>query len=242
MAQQVNLCLPVLRKQKSRFAAQSLIQMMAALMVLGGALSAVWVSNLNQAGASLKVVLANQTKELDGLRSALEKTKQSTAPAEQARAQELKTLRAALQQREQVLAALSQGLFQSGYGHAARLQLVAQSIPSVAWVTEVKADERRLEVRGYTLEPSALNDWLTQLAASVLLQGQSLSTVRVERVKAETLLGLAAAPATAKADNPALAASGRSAVPAVLPPLWSFSLLSSLTPAPASKAVTGGKP
>ena len=245
MAQQVNLCLPVLRQQKSRFAAHTLAQALAALLVGGGILSAVWVINLNQAGASLKVTLASQTKELEGLRAALEQSKQSSAPAELAMVQEIKTRRVALQQRETVLAALSQGLFQPGHGHAARLQLVAQSIPPVIWVTSIKADDRLLEVAGYTLEPAALNDWVNQVAASALLRGQALSTVKVESVKPETLLQPVAGAAPQPAAKPAgvtSAAPVASAVAPVLPPVWSYSLLSSTVMTPANSAATGAKP
>ena len=56
MPQQVNLCLPILRKQRRRFAAQSLVQALAVLLLVGGALSAAWVWNLNLASDSLKAV------------------------------------------------------------------------------------------------------------------------------------------------------------------------------------------
>lgn len=243
MAQQVNLCLPVLRKQTSRFAAQSLAQALAALLVAGGVLSAVWVSNLGQASASLKLILDAQTKELDGLRTAIERSKQSSVPVEQTLAQEIKTRRASLQQREKVLAALSQGLFQPGHGHAARLMLVAQSIPDVVWVTSIKADDLRLEVGGFTLEPAALNLWVNRLGGSELLRGQVLSTVKVESVKPESLLaggGSRAAARSVAAGAPALASSG--AAVAALPPVWSFSLVSSIAQPAADKASAGGKP
>jgi len=246
MAQQVNLCLPVLRKQKSRFAAQTLAQALAVLLLVGAALSAVWVSNLNQAGASLTAILAAQSKELEGLRTALEQSKQSSGPAELALAQEVKASRAALQQREKVLAALSQGLVQPGYGHAARLQLVARSIPPVAWITAIKADERRLEVGGYTLEPAALNDWVNQLASSPLLRGQALSTIKVESVKPESVVNPVAGGAAVSGVKPpasAAAAAVASAPVAVMPPVWSFMLQSSLADAKTlDKVVAGGKP
>jgi hypothetical protein len=69
-------------------------------------------------------------------------------------------------------------------------------------VTAVKADDVQLEVSGFTLEPAALNDWVGKLAASPLLQGQMLSTVKVEN----------ASTAAAK----------------VARPMWSFSLVSAM--------------
>jgi Tfp pilus assembly protein PilN len=238
MPQQVNLCLPILRKQKSRFAAQSLAQALAVLLALGGALSAVWVWSLNGASDSLRITLASQTRELEGLRVAMEQSKLSSGPAQEAMAQEIKLRKAELQQREKVLSALNQGLFQPDHGHAARLQLVAQTIPAVAWVTQIRADDRLLEVSGYTLEPSALNDWVGKLAASTLLKGQALSTVKVESVRPESLQTPAAATVPQAATKPEGAAAMAQAA-SVRPAVWSFSLLSNMVPTPR---VAAGQP
>jgi len=181
----------------------------------------VW--NLRLATDSLKMTLATQTKELDDLRAALERTKSSSGPADAAMTQEVKQRKLALEQRQNVLTALSQGLFQPGRGHAARLQLVAQTIPAVAWVTRLKTDEQLLEITGYTLEPAALNDWVSRLAASSLLQGQTLSSIHVEGVKPGDV---AAAPATS--------------APTSLAARWSFNLLSQVAvPVVVSPVVTG---
>ena len=90
---------------------------------------------------------------------------------------------------------MQRGLFRPGWGHSARLQLLAQSIPAQVWVTEVKADEGQLNVSGFTLEPAALNDWVAKLAASPLLQAQKLSTVQIDNTSAA--LTKTAVPATA---------------------------------------------
>jgi len=223
MPQQVNLYLPILRKQKDRFAAQTLVLALAVILFTGGALMAAWVWNLRHATDSLKLTLATQTKELDDLRAALELAKSSSDPVDAAMTQEVKQRKLALEQRQNVLAALSQGLFQPGRGHAARLQLVAQTIPAVAWVTRLKTDEQLLEITGFTLEPAALNDWVSRLAASSLLQGQTLSTVHVESVKPG---GTPTAPAAS--------------APASQAAQWSFNLLSRVAvPVVAAPVVTG---
>lgn len=232
MPQQVNLCLPILRKQEKRFAAQSLAQALAVVLLVGGGLAAIWIWNLNAAAASLRVTLASQSKELENLRATLERTNASAGTAESPLVQELKQRKLELQQRQSVLDALSQGLFAPGQGHSARLRLVAQTIPSVAWLTQIRADDQLLELNGYTLEPSALNDWVRQLATSPLLQGQSLNTVKVEGVKPASMLVQAAS------GSPAPAASGPASAPDGKPAMWSFNLLSKVataTPAPGAK-------
>jgi len=233
MAQQVNLCLPVLRQQKNRFSAQTLTLTTLAVLTLGGSLGAAWVYTLNQATATLKSSLDTQSKEMEALRAAIDQRAKSAIPAEQALQLEIKTRRSALQQRDSVLAALSQGLFEPGQGHAARLQLVAQSIPPDIWVSKIRADERLLEISGFTLEPAALNDWVLQLGASPLLRGQTLSAIKVDSVKpapAPMPVRVAAAAGAAAASTPV----------AMLPPTRSFTLLSNA--APAALPASGVKP
>ncbi len=232
MPQQINLCLPILRKTEKRFAAQSLAQALAVVLLVGGVLGAAWIWNLNKASESLQVTLAAQAKELDDLRAALERSKASAGQGESAAMQELRQRRQELQQRQSVLAALSQGLFEPGQGHSARLGMVAQTIPAVAWLTHIKTDDQLLELSGFTLEPAALNDWVGKLATSPLLQGQTLNTVKVEGVQPSHVL-VSAAPGTAQSPTPAGAADG-------MPPMWSFNLVSKVvTSTPAN---TGAKP
>jgi len=214
MPQQINLCTPILLTQKRYFSAQTMAQALAVFLVLGGGLCAYWVWSLNAASEGFKKTLATQASELDSLKTALLQGQAGAAPVAAALAQQLQRSKAELLQREKLVQELQRGLFRPGWGHSARLQLVAQSIPTPVWITEVKAVEQQLEVSGFTLEPAALNEWVSRLAASPLLQGQRLATFKVESASA------------------ALKAAAR--------PTWSFSLVSAL----GSPAVVkeGGKP
>lgn len=239
MAQQVNLCLPILRKQKTRFGAQTLLQALAALLVVGGMLGAAWVWNLNQASDSLKQTVAAQTQELAVMQAAIEKNQLNSGPALAAAQQVLAQQRNLLAQRQQALLALQQGRAEPGYGHAARLQLVAQTISSQAWVTQLRADDTLLEVSGFTLEPAVLTEWVNRLAQSPLLKGQALSTVIVERVKPEAMLSAGALDRQAVAGKDVAAPKeGASKVGSPLP-RWSYTLLSSMAKPMAEGA---GKP
>lgn len=220
MPQQINLCTPILLAQKRYFSAQAMVQALAVFLLVGGSLFAYWVWSLKVASQGLETTLQAQARDLEAMQAIVQRGKLDAGPAKSALAQELANRQAELARREQVLQALQRGLYQPGWGHSARLQLVAQSIPAQAWVTEVKADEHQLEVVGFTLEPSALNDWVAKLAASPLLQGQQLTSVKVESAHA----------AGARAGTQALG-SARA--------LWSFHLLSSIAQAAPP---SGGKP
>lgn len=227
MAQQINLCTPILLKEKRYFSAQTMAQALVLLAVVGGSLLTYWVWSLNAANNGFKATLALQSRELDSLESTLQQARAGAGSAETSLTQELLLRRTELLQREQLLEELQRGLFRPGWGHSARLQLLAQSIPPQVWVTDVKADDAQLEVSGLTLEPAALHDWVGRLGASPLLRDQKLATVKVETAST-ALRGPVASV------QPEKTASG----PAVARPMWTFSLLNAVgkpTTLPVSK-------
>ncbi|HBH39012.1 MAG TPA: hypothetical protein DDX06_11615 [Curvibacter sp.] len=220
MPQQINLSNPIFLVQKRYFSATTMARALGVFLLLGGLLSAYWSWALVALNTGYQQSVASSQREIERLQAAIQARRAATGPADAAAVQELEARKTELQQRELLLRELKRGLLRDGQGHAARLQLLARSIPPQAWITEVKADDLRLELSGYTLEPAALNGWVARLADSPLLEGQQLSLVKVERVKPE------AVPA------------GSAATPAVTGPLWSYTLVTAWNP-PAS---TGGKP
>ena len=221
MAQQINLCNPIFLTQKRYFSALTMARALGVFLLLGGLLSAYWSWTLQALNTGYQQSVTTNQREIDRLQAAIQVNRTAAGPADTAAVKELETRQAELQQRELVLRELKRGLLREGYGHAARLQLLARSIPPQVWVTEVRADDLRLELSGYTLEPAALNGWVARLAESALLEGQQLSVVKVERVVTEARAGV---PAT----HP---------VPAVSGPLWSYTLVTSL-----AQGAAGGKP
>ena len=223
MPQQINLCTPILLTQKRYFSAQTMVQALAILAVVGGALVSYWVWSLNASSEGFKKTLATQSRELENLQAAIAQSKAGAGPVESALPQKLQTRRVELLQREKILEAVQRGLFRPGWGHSARLQLLAQSIPPQVWLTEVRADENQLEVSGFTLETAVLSTWVNKLAASPLTKGQQLSTIKVDSAGASV--------------SPLLAAS--STVLNSQRTMWSFNLLSTVT---QSAAEAGSKP
>lgn len=219
MAQQINLCNPIFLTQKRYFSASTMVRSLGVFAVLGGLLSGYWAWTLHSLSAGYQQAVSNNQREITRLQAAIQINRANAAPADAAQVQELQARQAELQQRELLLRELKRGLLREGFGHAARLQLVARSIPPQAWVSELRADDLRLEISGYTMEPAALNGWVARLAESPLLEGQQLSVVKVERVTADTRTGSAAT------------------LPSVAGPLWSYTLVTAL-----SQADAGSKP
>lgn len=222
MPQQINLCTPLLLAPKRYFSAQTMAQALAVFLLVGGVLCATWVWNLNHTTSELQQLQSRQATELAALKAALLANAASAAPLSPALQTQVQDLRAQVQAQEKVLLALQQGRMVPGAAHSDRLALVSRSIPAPVWVTGVDADATRLEVAGFTLEPSALNEWVNRLSLSPLMQGLRLATVKVQSARQ----------AKAAADATAMPA-GREA--------WSFTLVSAQPAAPAAPA-KGGTP
>lgn len=219
MPQQINLRAPILLTKRHYFSAHTMAVSLGVFVLLGGALCAYWVWNLTSSTEGLRLTLSGYAKEKESLEASIKARRDSTGPAEASLTQQLQARRAELQQRELLLTELRRGLLPEGQGHAARLRLVAKTIPPDVWVTDVIADDSRMEVRGFTLEPAALNDWMARLSTDPALKGQALSALKVERTNAE---------ASPTAVGGAMAAAKQR-------PAWAFTLvsavLSSATPA-----------
>lgn len=233
MPQQINLCTPILLTQKRYFSALAMVQALALFAMVGGGLAAYWVWSLKAASQDFRQTLAAHATEMTNLKAAIQTRKAVALPADPALVQLLQTRRLEEIRREKLLFELRRGLFLPGWGHSARLQMVAQSIPSQVWVTGIHADERQIDVSGFTLEPAALNEWVGKLADSPLLQGQKLATIKVERVAAE-----------GQGSNGLVAIAAAGAAPVVVAnasstqrPVWSFNLVSGL----ATPVVNDGK-
>ncbi len=222
MPQQINLCTPLLLAPKRYFSAQTMAQALAVFLLVGGALCATWVWNLNHTTAELQQLQTRQATELAALKAALLANAASAAPLSPALQTQVQELRAQVQAQEKVLLALQQGRMVPGAAHSDRLALVSRSIPAPVWVTGVDADATRLEVAGYTLEPAALNEWVNRLSLSPLMQGLRLATVKVQSARQ----------AKAAADATAMP-TGRE--------VWSFTLVSAQPSGPAVPA-KGGTP
>lgn len=240
MPQQINLCTPILLTQKRYFSAQTLLQALAIFVVMGGALCAYWVWSLNAASEGFKKTLAAQAHELESLQKAIAQGKAGAAPVVDANlTKDSQSRRSELTQREKLLQELQRGWVKPGLGHAAQLQLLAQTIPAPVWVTAVKADDTQFEVSGFTLETAALSDWVARLAASPLLEGQKLATVKVENATAippKAVVGSAVAAPPGAASAPSGAASAPPAAPRAM---WAFHLVSTI---PQSINAVGVKP
>lgn len=229
MPQQINLCTGLVKTQRQRFTARTMLPALGVFMVLGGVLSAAGVWSLEQAAAGFRQTNEAQFAEIKNLQAAITQSRANANPVDPVLVQQLQDRRASVLQREKVLLELQQGMFHAGEGHSDRMLLVARSIPAPAWVTSVKVDSGRFEVAGFTLEPGALNEWVARLAASPLMRNLKLSTVTVENTVAARLAVPAAVSGSASV------AAGKSAAPR---PVWSFSLVS----AEPQSLAQGGKP
>jgi MSHA biogenesis protein MshI len=208
--QEINLFIQIKVAQKRYFLAPAMLKSLSFLLLLGGFWSSDWLSSMETEFDLVKQSMAMQSSEIVSVQGAIELRKKYDK-ARSELVQELEASRRELLQEEQAVRQRHQGLLRPGWGHAARLRLVAQSIPAQVWVTAMSANQGKFNIEGFTLEPAALSQWAAALSASPLLQGQKLSNVNLDDT------------GKAKFKTPR--------------PVWSFNLVSAIPKPSATSAV-----
>lgn len=216
MAQQINLCAPILLTQKKYFSARTMAASWGVFVLLGGVLLAVWSWNLQSAAAQYQTTMEVQARDIASLQAALARNKAAAQPVDAALGQQLEARKQHLTQRQALLAALKEGGQEPGNAYSDRLRFIASTVPAPVWITGVNLASGKFQVTGYTLEPAALNEWVARMATHPLLQGLQLSDVQVQSVAAGRPATVAPTAATAAQPAPAAGWQGRA--------LWSFTL------------------
>ncbi len=180
MAQQVNLCSPILMAPRRHFSARRLAQAFAVLAAGLALLSAWALWDTVQLRKSLAEVQTFHDAEKLRLQASL--TRSNATPADPvALEQELARVQQLLAERQQLLQAIDQGRVVEGQGPATRLALLARTLPTSSWLTDVKLRDGRLLLAGQTLQPDTLPRWLDLLSGDAALRGQVLALQKVER-------------------------------------------------------------
>lgn len=210
MPQQINLLDQIRVAQKRYFLAPAMLKSLSFLLLVGGFWSSDWLSSMETEGDLVKQSMAVQSREIVSAQGSIELRKKYDK-ARSALVQELEASRRELLQEEQTARQRHQGLLRPGWGHAARLRLVAQSIPAQVWVTTMSINQGKFKIEGFTLEPAALSEWAGALTANPLIEGQKLSSINLQE----------AGKAKFKTSRP----------------VWSFNLVSTISEPSAKSAV-----
>jgi Tfp pilus assembly protein PilN len=190
--------------------APAILKSLSFLLLVGGFWSSDWLSSMETEGDLVKQSMAVQSIEILSAKGAIE-LRRKNHKARSELVQELEASRRELLQEEQAVLQRHQGLLRPGWGHAARLRLVAQSIPAQVWVTAMSINQGKFKIEGFTLEPAALSEWAAALKANPLIEGQKLSSINLQdagKVKFKTSR-----------------------------PVWSFNLVSAISEPSAKSAV-----
>jgi Tfp pilus assembly protein PilN len=232
MSQQINLCTADFRPVKQRFGAKTMLLLLLGSLVLSSSLMGAWVWQVGQANQTIAQTISQQTQEVESLKVAIAQAQAAAAPADTSLVNQLIERRAEVGKRQTLIDAIREGVFKPGEQHSDRLLLLSRSIPANVWVSEVKVEQGRFEVTGYTLNPDALNTWVHALSASSLMRHLKLTNISVEN-KSE-----AGAKLRGISSDPLANASAT-----VTAPLWGFHLVNLEPPVLAPlAAASGAKP
>ena len=184
MSHQINLCWQQARAPQVRWSARQLAIVFASVCLITVSGTTWWVMQLHSVERAAVQQTQAQEQTIAALQKQLGLEAAAVALSGPALATELQARRLELARLQTRVQQLQRGVMAQGAGHAARLTLVANSIPPTAWLTQLKLDDNHLELSGATLEPAGLNAWIDELASHPLLKNQSLHAVKVERLPA----------------------------------------------------------
>lgn len=177
MPQQINIITPILLTKKRYLSASTLFQISVLVMLCGGGLYSYLIWKIDAETNELKKTSLLKLRELETIQASIKQNGlKGTALAQ------LQNQRAELLRIEKIIVTLQQGATRLEYGHAARLELLAQTIPADVWITQLSDKERRLEIIGLTLEPASVETWIRKLVKNPIFKSQTLQAVKVDSV------------------------------------------------------------
>lgn len=194
MSQQINLYDPALERQRDLLTAANFALAGGALLLVLAAWGT-W-GQVVAAGLEGKRTAIDATlKSLREQAGALEAQVQSLKPNQQL-ADELARTRQELGSRQAVLAVLRKGLGPEATSFSEYLRGLARQGGGDPWLTgfSVDADANTMEIRGRTLDPATLPDYIRRLNNEKLFRGQTFSALQL-KTAAEAAPGGAAAEA-----------------------------------------------
>lgn len=180
MSQQINLYDATLRRRREWLTAAHLAAACGLLLAaLGG-----WGTSARSEAQSLEseaAALAPRVKALQEQVQAMDKAIAVRKPDPRLE-EELVAQRAFLATRSEVLDILKKGLGAEAAGFAEYLRGLARQTPSGLWLTgfSVASDGSAMEIRGRTLDPSLLPDYIQRLNAEKAFRGQAFSALQLK--------------------------------------------------------------
>ncbi len=176
LPQQINLFNPSLLPARQRFSARHLASGVVIAVVGLGAVG--WWSTSEM--RALRSEMAAQAPVAATRHADAGPTPQQVAGLEQTLRARHALLAARLAARDELL----RGVAEHGSGPSGVMRRIADSIPSSAWLTEVRVGGARIDLSGKAFDPGAVDGWLDRLRKSGFLASRPSPTLRLERIEA----------------------------------------------------------
>lgn len=179
MLQQINLYQPVFRKQHKVFSAITLAQISAAVLLLLLVLlgHARWtLAGMQNSAQALEEQHAHLSKQITDLENL------TRTPDGEALDDEISQLAASIEQRKFLLVQFDQLVIRNRNGFASQFKLLAEKSRPGLWLEGVTINSQgQIEIRGTTLDPRLLPEYLQQLGDRKELSRSAFEAVSMQR-------------------------------------------------------------
>ena len=198
MSQQINLYLPALRRRRDPWSLAN-VTLVAGIVLTLIVSTGVW-ARLSAAKLEAEARrLEPQSKTMQEQLTELSRLASASKPDPKLQ-QAFDTVQARLSARQEMLSLLAQGLGPQATGFSEYLRGFARQTPQGLWLVgfSVQGDGSGMQIKGRTLDPALIPEYIKRLNSEKIFQGRSFSSLEI---------GLPAPPAGTSADaNPVFSA------------------------------------
>lgn len=179
MSQQINLYLPALRRRRDPWSLAN-VTLVAGIVLTLIVSTGVWA---RMSAAKLEAEarrLEPQSKAMQEQLTELSRLASSTKPDPRLK-QEFDTVQARLSARQEMLSLLAQGLGPQATGFSEYLRGFARQTPQGLWLVgfTVQGDGSGMQIKGRTLDPALIPEYIKRLNSEKIFQGRSFSSLEI---------------------------------------------------------------
>jgi hypothetical protein len=179
MSQQINLCLPSLRRRRDPWSLAN-VTLVAGIVLTLIVSTGVWA---RMSAAKLEAEarrLEPQSKALQEQLTEFSRLASSSKPDPRLQ-QEFDAAQARLSARQEMLSLLAQGLGPQATGFSEYLRGFARQTPQGLWLVgfSVQGDGSGMQIKGRTLDPALIPEYIKRLNSEKIFQGRSFSSLEM---------------------------------------------------------------
>jgi Tfp pilus assembly protein PilN len=178
VSQQINLFNPIFLKKKKHFSAVTMAQALG--LILLGSLAVAGYARWQLAALEASAVETEQ--QLKSTKAQVAKVTANYAPRQKSKAleEEIQRMEVELKSRQQAFEIVQRGSLGNSKGYAEYLYALSRQVVDGLWLTGFRIEGNEIELRGRSLKPDLVPEFIKRLKHEPIMQGKSFARLAME--------------------------------------------------------------